>query len=118
MLHASRYYELFEDAFLDWLDEHAGGYRRLREQDGLDFVIVASGCEYRCPARLDDELAVESGAEKCGRTSLTVTFTVRRDAEVLAVGRATYVAVRNGRPAPLPSSLRRAQAQRPPDAPC
>jgi acyl-CoA thioester hydrolase len=106
MVHASRYYEFFEDAFLDWLDEHAGGYRRLRRQDRIDFVIVESGCEYRQPARLDDELTVESRTERFGRTSLTVRFTVRRGRDELAIGRATYVAVRDGAPAPLPSILR------------
>jgi YbgC/YbaW family acyl-CoA thioester hydrolase len=106
MVHASRYYEFFEDAFLDWLDEHAGGYRHLRCQDRIDFVIVASGCEYRQPARLDDELTVESRTERVGRTSLTVRFTVRRGRDELAVGHSTYVAVRDGTPAPLPSTLR------------
>jgi YbgC/YbaW family acyl-CoA thioester hydrolase len=102
MVHASRYYEFFEDAFLDWLDEHAGGYRRLRERDGLDLVIVASGCEYRRPARLDDELTVETRVEEIGRTSLTARFTVRRGPDVLAAGHATYVAVGEGAPVPLP----------------
>ena len=101
-VHASRYYEFFEDAFLDWLDEHAGGYRRLRTQDRLDFVIVASGCEYRRPARLDDELVVGSCAEKSGRTSLTMRFTVRKGTDELAVGHGTYVCVRDGVPVPLP----------------
>jgi YbgC/YbaW family acyl-CoA thioester hydrolase len=96
------YYEFFEDAFLDWLDEHVGGYRQLREQHGLDLVIVASGCEYRSPGRLDDELSIESRVEQFGRTSLTMRFTVRRGPDVLAVGHATYVGVRDGRPAPLP----------------
>src|SRR3954469_18000525 len=47
MVHAARYYEFFEDDFLDWLDVHAGGYRQLRERTGVDLVIVTSGCEYR-----------------------------------------------------------------------
>jgi acyl-CoA thioester hydrolase len=49
MVHAARYHEFFEDAFLDWLDLHAGGYRQLRDQTGVDLVIVTSGCEYRAP---------------------------------------------------------------------
>ena len=35
MLHAGRYYEYFEDAFLDWIDQHANGYRQLRST-GVD----------------------------------------------------------------------------------
>jgi YbgC/YbaW family acyl-CoA thioester hydrolase len=106
VVHAGRYYEFFEDAFLDWLDEHAGGYRGLREQDGVDVVIVASGCEYRLPARLDDELLIETRAEEFGRTSMGMGFTVRRGTDVLAVGRARYVCVRDGAAVPLPETMR------------
>lgn len=106
MVHAARYYEFFEDAFLDWLDAHAGGYRRLREETGVDMVIVTSGCEYRTPARLDDDLVLDCRPEKVGRTSLTLRCTVLRGDEVLAVGRTTYVCVRDGAPVPVPDVLR------------
>ena len=106
MVHAARYYEFFEDAFLDWLDEHAGGYRHLRERTGVDMVIVSSGCEYRAPARLDDDLTLDCRAEEVGRTSLTLRCTVRRGDEVLAVGRTTYVCVRAGAPVTVPEVLR------------
>jgi acyl-CoA thioester hydrolase len=106
IVHSIHYYGFFEDAFLDWLDKHAGGYLRFRERDGVDMMIVASGCEYRLPARLDDELSIETGVEEFGRTSLGVRFTVRRGTEVLAVGRVRYVCVRDGAAVPLPETLR------------
>ena len=106
MVHAARYYEFFEDAFLDWLDAHAGGYRQLREETGVDMVIVTSGCEYRAPARLDDDLVLDCRPEEVGRTSLTLRCTVLRGDEVLAVGRTTYVCVRAGAPVPVPDALR------------
>lgn len=106
MVHAARYYEFFEDAFLDWLDIHAGGYRQLRERTGVDLVIVTSGCEYRAPARLDDDLTVDCRPEQVGRTSLTVRCTVRCAEEVLAIGRTTYVCMHVGTPVPVPAVLR------------
>jgi acyl-CoA thioester hydrolase len=109
MVHATRLYEFFEDSFLDWLDTHAGGYRQLRERTGTDLVIVTSGCEYRAPARLDDDLTVEGRLERVGRTSLTLRCTVRRGDEVLAVGRTTYVCVRAGAPVPVPEVLQAAR---------
>jgi acyl-CoA thioester hydrolase len=108
MVHASRYHEFFEDAFLDWLDARAGGYRAVREREGVDLVMAATACEYSAPARLDDELTVETVAEHAGRTSLSVRFTVRRDdaaGELVAVGRTRYVCVRDGAPVPLPAAL-------------
>jgi YbgC/YbaW family acyl-CoA thioester hydrolase len=105
MMHAIRYYEFFEDAFLDWLGAR-GGYDRLR-REGADVVVKVSGCEHHAPARLGDVLAVESAPARVGTTSITMTFTMRRDGEQLvAVGTITYVCVRDGRAAPLPEMLR------------
>ncbi|GAA2206838.1 hypothetical protein GCM10009850_022960 [Nonomuraea monospora] len=103
MMHATRYYEYFEDAFLDWLAPR-GGYERLREE-GADLVVKVSGCEHHAPARLGDVLAVESAPARVGATSLTMTFTMRRGEELVAVGTVTYVCVRDGRPSPLPAML-------------
>jgi YbgC/YbaW family acyl-CoA thioester hydrolase len=112
MLHASRYYEYFEDAFLDWLDVHAGGYRALRAA-GTDLVIAASGCEHHHPATLDDELDIEVQPVNAGRSSLSVAFTVRRGAVTLAAGHARYVAVSGGAAVPLPQPLRTASQKAP-----
>ncbi|MEO3790266.1 thioesterase family protein [Nonomuraea sp. B10E15] len=103
MMHAARYYEFFEDAFLDWLGAR-GGYGRLRE-GGADLVVKASGCEHHSPARLGDVLAVESAPARVGTTSITMTFTMRREGDLVAVGTVTYVCVAGGRAAPLPETL-------------
>ncbi|WP_285696535.1 thioesterase family protein [Actinomadura sp. NBRC 104412] len=105
MMHALRYYEFFEDAFLDWLDG-LGGYESLR-RDGHDLVIKASGCEHHRPARLDEVLAVESAPARLGRTSLTMVFTMRYGDDLVAVGTITYVCVRDGHAVPLPPVLTR-----------
>ncbi len=105
MVHASRYYEFFEDAFLGWLDEHVGGYGVLREA-GTDLVVVGSGCDHSNPARPGDRLTVHVRPVRLGRTSLTMSFTIRRQETVIVTGRTTYVAVRNGENSvPLPEPL-------------
>ncbi|SEG84886.1 acyl-CoA thioester hydrolase, YbgC/YbaW family [Thermomonospora echinospora] len=106
MVHASRYYEFFEDAFVGWLDEHAGGYARLREA-GTDLVVVSSGCDHGAPARLDDRLTVRVRPVRVGRTSLTMSFTVHRRETVIVTGQTAYVAVGKGKGSvPLPEPLR------------
>jgi YbgC/YbaW family acyl-CoA thioester hydrolase len=107
MVHASRYYEFFEDAFLDWLDGHVGGYAALRAT-GVDLVIVASGCDHHRPARLGDRLAIETRPTRVGDRSLSMSFTVRGPEGEVATGRTTYVAVSANGPVPLPESLRTA----------
>lgn len=145
MVHAIRYYEYFEDAFLDWLDRFAGGYDRLRAA-GADLVIVANGCDYRGSARLGDLLAVQAAPTAAGRTSVSVSFTVRRadpttlprpadphaqrereteaaapnprpSDPVVVLGHATYVAVSAGSSVPLPDPLRDALRSVPPKKP-
>jgi acyl-CoA thioesterase FadM/ketosteroid isomerase-like protein len=107
VLHAARYYEYFEDAFLDWLDEHVGGYEALRST-GVDLAVVASGCEHHRGPRLNDLISVEVRPTGAGRTSLSMSFGVRDGDGLLARGHATYVAVSGGGPVPLPTLLRTA----------
>lgn len=106
MVHASRYYEFFEDAFLAWLDEHAGGYQRIRAA-GADMVVAASGCDHRRGAGLGDLLTLETHPSRVGRTSLSMSFTVRHDDAIVADGRTTYVAISTAGdgPTPLPAPL-------------
>lgn len=104
MVHALRYYEFFEDAFVNWLDERAGGYSALRSQ-GVDLVIVESGCRYLRSARLGDELIITIESTHVSRRSFTITFTVDLGTETLAIGTITYVAVRDGSATTIPSML-------------
>jgi YbgC/YbaW family acyl-CoA thioester hydrolase len=105
MVHAGRYYEFFEDAFLGWLDEHVGGYDRLRET-GTDLVVVSSGCNHANPAHLDDRLTIDATPVRRGRTSLTMSYVIRRQQSVIVTGRTTYVAVaEGGGSTPLPDVL-------------
>ncbi|MEV0398606.1 nuclear transport factor 2 family protein [Actinoallomurus sp. NPDC050550] len=105
VLHATRYYEYFEDAFLGWLDDHVGGYQALRAA-GADLVVVASGCEHRRGPQLDDPVSIEVRPTGAGRSSLAVSFVLRRDDDVSARGHITYVAVSDGASVPLPAGLR------------
>lgn len=108
VLHASRYYEYFEDAFLGWLDAHVGGYAALRAT-GADLVVVASGCEHRRGPRLGEVVLIETCPTAAGRSSLSMSFTVRHDDRgLLATGHTTYVAIAGGGAVPLPAPLRAA----------
>lgn len=109
IMHASRYYEYFEDAFPDWLETYAGGYASLRAT-GVDLVVAASGCEHRRGPSLGDLIAIETRLLQAGRTSVTMLFSITLDGEVLAQGRTTYLAVREGSPVVLPQALRAATA--------
>jgi acyl-CoA thioester hydrolase len=119
MVHAGRYYEFFEDAFLVWLEDVCGGYLALQAAGG-DLVIVENGCSYRRPAHQSDTVTIEVVPVWASTSSFCVAFRVRRDQTELAEGRSTYVFVRNGVSAPMPELLQSALADaktRPRDAP-
>lgn len=105
MMHASRPHEYVEDAFLAWLDGACGGYQALRAA-GYDLVIVESRCSYLRPARLDDVLTIEVRPVSAGRSAFTVAFDMSRDGELVVAAAVTYVAVRDGRSAELPLTVR------------
>jgi YbgC/YbaW family acyl-CoA thioester hydrolase len=105
MVHASRYHEFLEDAFLRWLDDKAMSYEALRAT-GLDLVIGTTTIRYRRPAHLGDRLHVTAQAVHSTPSTVTVDFAVARDpAAVIAEATITYVAVRKGTSAPLPPEL-------------
>ena len=69
-------------------------------------MVVSSGCEHRRGPGLDDRLSIEVRPVAAGRTSLSMSFTIRRDEDVLAGGHTTYVAVSGDGAVPLPTPLR------------
>jgi acyl-CoA thioester hydrolase len=59
--------------------------------------------------RFEDEIDVELRPEHVGTTSISYAWEIRRGDEVCIRGRHTVVRVgANGRPAPLPPTVRRA----------
>jgi acyl-CoA thioesterase FadM len=60
---------------------------------GADVVLAETSARFRGSARFDDELAISVEVEALGTTSMVVTYTARRDGEVLVEGRTVYVFV-------------------------
>ncbi len=83
----------------------------MRRSIGLAFAVRHCSADYLKPARLDDELLVETRLTALGGASLEVEQGVRRRGEMLV-----HLALRlaclgpAGRPARLPAGLRRALA--------
>jgi acyl-CoA thioesterase FadM len=109
MLHAARFYEYFEEAFLRWLASNSLSYAALR-QTGIDLVIVESGCVHHHPARIDDDLELAVMPAAASSKALSVTFDVRHEGTVIAEGHSTYLAVSDGNATQLPRTLLEATA--------
>ena len=109
VVHAGRYHEFCEDAFVGWLEHVGMSYQALRA-DGVDLVISESRYSYRRPARLDDRLRIAVTGRADSESSLTATFEIGRGEDVLTSAQITYAAVNNGHRCPLPLALQRLPA--------
>jgi acyl-CoA thioester hydrolase len=79
------------------------GQERLRAETGLGFAVRRCNADFRLPARLDDELEIETRLVEVRGASLDAVQTVRRAGVPLAVLRVLVACVgRDGRPARLP----------------
>ena len=54
--HNSNYFVWFEVARVDYLEQYAGGYQRLRDT-GIEAVVLETHVRYLAPAKFDDRLA-------------------------------------------------------------
>jgi YbgC/YbaW family acyl-CoA thioester hydrolase len=115
MVHAGRYHEFCEDAFIGWLEHLDLSYASLRAL-GVDLVISESRYSYRRPARLDDNLLIAVSGEVTNESTLTARFAVRRVDHLLASAVISYVAVHDGHRCQLPEALWRLIPPAAPDA--
>src|SRR5207244_1887462 len=76
--------ELFRAAF--------GSYQMMVDQ-GVEFVVAEAGLRYHRPAHFDDELTLEIAISRLGTTSMTTSYRVLRDAELLVDGSLRHVLV-------------------------
>jgi acyl-CoA thioester hydrolase len=76
--------ELFRAAF--------GSYQAMVDR-GVDFVVAEAGLRYRRPAHFDDELTLEVGVTRLGTTSMTTSYRILRDGELLVDGTLRHVLI-------------------------
>ena len=80
-------------------------YRDMEKEDGIYLAVAEAHCQYRHPARYDDEVIVKSWIEKSNTRMLTVAYELRRAADDrrLAFGHTRHIFVSSEmRPTSLP----------------
>ena len=106
-----RYMEAAEHAFLRSLGFSIFDPIAPDEPDTrISFPRVSAKCDYKSPARCEDELDIEVAVNKIGQSSIAYGFRVLRDEELLAVGEMTSVCCRlrhrqKPEPIPLPAEI-------------
>ena len=104
----ANYFVWFEVARCDLLRALGRTYRDL-EARGVMLPVIEARCEYRAPARYDDELEIRTRGALLSPARVAFSYAVRRraDGAALAEGRTVHAAVDlQGRPRRLPADVR------------
>ena len=107
IVYYANFLKFFERCRTEWLRALGFGQHRLAHDHGLQFVVTSITCDYKQPARLDDELTVLAQLERAGGASLVFAQAIWRDDSLLAQGRVKVACVDTRRLAPtaLPGAL-------------
>ena len=85
VVHNSNYLVWFEVARIDYLEQHAGGYQRLRHE-GIESLVLESHVRYLKPARFDDRLLVHTRCLDVRGARFRFEYAITRDGVVVADG--------------------------------
>ena len=109
VVYHARYLHFLERARTEWLRAGGFGQQRLRETEGVVFVVHRMELEFNAPARLDDLLTASVEVDERRSASFVVRQALRREPEpkalVEARVRIACLDARNFRPRPIPHHL-------------
>lgn len=109
VVYYANYLVWFEVARTDLLRALGWTYREM-EAAGVSLPVIEAHCEYRRPARYDDEVRVETVGRLVSPVRMTFDYqvTVAGEPEQAASGRTVHAALgRDGRPVRLPERIRK-----------
>ncbi len=108
VVYHANYFVWFEIGRCELLRGIGRSYRDI-EASGIGLPVIEAHCEYKSPARYDDELVVKTKGTQLSPARVEFAYEISRpiDATINAVGRTVHAAVdANGRPCRLPDYLR------------
>jgi acyl-CoA thioester hydrolase len=104
--HNASYFVWFEVARVEYLEEHAHGYQRLRDE-GIEALVLESHARYIQPAVFDDRLLVHARCRDVKGARFRYEYAVERDGVVIADGWTAHATVdaKSLRPTRIPPWL-------------
>ena len=108
VVYYAHYFVWFEVARADLLRAQGWTYREM-EETGVLLPVIEAQCEYRRPARYDDEIHVRTAGRLTSpvRMEFNYEVVVQGQSDVAATGRTVHAALdREGRPCRLPARIR------------
>ena len=108
VVYYANYFVWFEVARADLLRTLGWSYRDM-ELAGVTLPVIEAHCDYRRPARYDDELEVRTEGRMLSPVRMELTYEVlrREDGAIAASGRTVHAALDlAGKPCRLPDRIR------------
>ena len=108
VVYYANYLVWFEVGRTEWLRQAGLTYREV-EESGIILPVIEARCEYRQPARYDDEIEIRTRGVLLSGVRVQFDYEVvrRGTGAVAAVGRTVHASVdATGRPARLPARVR------------
>jgi acyl-CoA thioester hydrolase len=103
----ANYLKFMERARTEWLRKLGVEQRQLVEEADIGFVVVQLDMQYRAPAKLDDQLIVQTRITQAGRASLNFAQRIVLSGKILADGHIRVGCVKLSclKPAAMPGPL-------------
>jgi acyl-CoA thioester hydrolase len=108
VVYHSNYFVWFEVGRTDLLRSTGVTYREM-EMDGVSLPVIEAHCEYKQPARYDDDLEIRTTGTLMSPARVAFTYEVVRsgDSQTMATGRTVHASIdRSGRPCRLPQRVK------------
>jgi acyl-CoA thioester hydrolase len=108
VVYHANYFVWFEIGRCELIRAIGKSYRDL-EGAGIGLPVIEAHCEYKAPARFDDELQVKTWGELLSPARVQFRYEVCRlaDNTLNAVGRTVHASIdQDGRPRRLPDEIR------------
>jgi acyl-CoA thioester hydrolase len=110
IVHFSAFFVYMEQAEHQLLRHLGLGVFLQDEQGDISWPRVSASCDFRGPARFEDEISIEVTVERVGEKSVTYAHRLTCDGQDIATGRMTAVCcrVRHGlppQPIPIPPQI-------------
>jgi len=106
VVHHSRFFQYFEMGRVELLRANGVCYADL-EREGILFAVVKAACQYKSPARYDDQLTLTTRVLRQTHVRIDHEYVLRRDTTILAEASTTIACIdRSGQLREIPESLR------------
>jgi acyl-CoA thioester hydrolase len=107
VVYYANYFVWFEIGRTDWLRDTGQSYREM-EIGGVQLPVIEAHCEYRRPAKYDDDLEIRTRATLLTPVRIRFDYEIiRGDDDTLVTGHTIHAALdARGRPCRLPARVR------------